>query len=400
MEERDGMQFSIPQDQLKHALEVVTAGVGRATYHSGFIGSLLMSADVGRLTFTVADYETILTYTVPDALVDVAGEAVVPAKLFKELAEALSQESVDVTANLVVNVTADGEEQEPILTSTLIRCKRSRSKLKPTCDAEAFPLVEEAGGEAGDTFYADHFAKAVDQVSFAAAKPDGGRPALTGVCFERTGEELALVATDGLRLAAKEIPRLALKEGAGGEGSVVVPASSLDRLVKVLRKTGAEEVTMRQAGDRVVFTTEGTTMSIATIEASYPRWRQIVPAAVNFSFEVTPQDVRRVLNQARLFADGLGRRCMARFHLDSQADGLMRISSRDAETGGYNGQVDVASAEGVFVDFTLDARFVLDVVQRVNGAVKVSGQSATSPLVLSDPTQNLTYLIMPFHTRD
>ena len=164
MEERDGMQFSIPQDQLKHALEVVTAGVGRATYYSGFIGSLLMSADVGRLTFTVADYETILTYTVPDALVVGGGEAVVPAKLFKELAEALPQESVDVTANLVVNVTADGEEQEPILTSTLIRCKRSRSKLKPTCDAEAFPLVEEAGGEAGDTFYADHFANFIDAV--------------------------------------------------------------------------------------------------------------------------------------------------------------------------------------------------------------------------------------------
>ena len=401
MEEKMGLEFRIPQPKLREALDIVVAAAGTKQVAAGtFFGSLLMRAEESKLTFTVADYQAHTTLSVPAALVTQDGDAVVPTKLLAELAASFPPDkSVDVTAHLIQNAVANDTLSEPIPTHTAVECGRSRSKLKPPCDGEAFPRQGEDGG-GGVTFPAELFIQSVGQVAFAAAT-DESRPVLTGLCFEFSGDELTMVAADGFRLAAKTLPRSALQETKAEGWTVIIPALTLERLAKVLKKLEVDEVEMKVVGDRAAFSAEGMKMDAALVAGRFPNWQGIIPSGREFTFLASTDDVTKVLNQAQLFRDYLGGRCAARFHLDSFDGGVVRVTSREAEVGGFNGQVKALEMEGVaFDDFALNAKFLLDVVKRLEGPIRFNGTTPTSPLHLMDGTGSLQFLIMPFHLKD
>lgn len=376
-----GLEFSIARDILYNAVQTVATSVaGKATSAASYPGSLLIAADDSGLSFRAADAETFVSLQVQGALVTTTGRAVVTLALLKELVTAFPAGGrVDVSAG-------DGGR-------TTVTCGRSKSTLTAPCEPEAFPLGHEPEGE-GIPLDRQALIEALAQVSVAANRDDS-RPALTGVCFEFSEDALTLVAVDGFRLAVRSLPLAAVHE----EAKALLPAVSLNRLVRVLSKLDAETVTLYTMDGRVVFQAPVLRMEMLTIEERFPNWQQIVPESHTASISVDPAALRATLRQARLFPAGEGYKKTWPIKVEylNSGQNTLRISAANSELGSYTATVPVTGVEGEPVALGLNAAFLLEMLPKLNGTLQMRTNGDSSPVVFADTS--LTYVVMPLVLR-
>jgi DNA polymerase-3 subunit beta len=400
-----GVEFSIARDILSHAVQTMSASVISKTsesFRSSYLGNLLIVADESGLTLRAADQEAIVSLDVQGALVTEVGKAVVPLELLKDLVSAFPTGGR-------VDVSTDDQGR------TVIKCGRSKSALAANCEPETFPPGNEPEGE-GISLDREILVEVLGQVTVAASQ-DESRPALTGVCFEFStdgpalssstklslSKGLTLAAADGFRLATRHLPLASEQE----EAKVVLPASSLSRLVRVMGKTDDETVTLHTLDGRAVFQTTGFRMEILAIENKFPDWQQIVPQSHAASVTVDATALRATLRQARLFpaSEGYKKTYPIKVeYLNSGENALrqssgqaLRISAANSELGSYTATVPVTDVEGEPATIGLNAAFLLEMLPRLNGTIQMHTNSDSSPVVFTDT--HLTYVVMPLVLR-
>lgn len=168
---------------------------------------LLLRAEGTTLTVSGYGHDVAAGFTA-EAEVSGAGSALVSGRLLAEIARALPEHPVELTADHC---------------ELTLSCGSALFAL-PVIPPEDYPRPPGLPQPQG-TVDAGLFAEAVAQVAVAAGR-DEALPMLTGIWLEATGETLRLVATDRYRLAVRDLPWQPASPASPPSATSAAPAAS------------------------------------------------------------------------------------------------------------------------------------------------------------------------------
>ena len=185
---------------------------------------------------------------------DTDGQGLVSARMLNDIVRVMPQGKV------TVEIAAD---------NATITAGRSTFTV-PTLNALEFPRTPAPTGEPV-AITSSVFKSALDRVVLAASR-EPQRPQLNAVVMASTPKGIELAATDGYRLAIKELPGT----DALSSDRFLIPARALAELGRLLDMS--DEITVRFNEVDATFQSPSMSLTTRLINAEYPPYRSIVPS--------------------------------------------------------------------------------------------------------------------------
>jgi DNA polymerase-3 subunit beta len=343
---------------------------GRAAATRGYslpvLTGLRVEAANNRIAVTGTDLELTITAS-GDAMTDVPGTVVLPARLTADIIRSLEPG--------VVTVTVEDE-------SCKIEGGRSNFDVR-VLPADEFPRLAVPDLSAGTVVDGQAFGKALAQV-VPAAGTDDARPILTGVLISQNDGDLRLVATDSYRLATRDLPGI----GPLQADDVNVPARALAEVGRLIGKN--EKVTVILGARDVTFASGDTVLTSVLIQGEFPPYKRLIPDTLPNSLTVEREHFIEAVTRVSLLA-----REATPIRMAMTADGVeLRAITQDVGEA-------VEPVDGIFSGNDLTCAF--NPLYMRQGLESCTGDTVTllttdalKPALLrsqADPT--FTYLLMP-----
>jgi len=330
------------QENLARGLQVVSRAVSARNTLPVLANVLLKTEDAG-LKLTATNLEIGVTYWVPGKI-DVDGATTVPARLLTDLVNSLP--------------AGDRVDLELQGTATLrIRSGRFESHLKGI-DADDFPAIPTAGERPTTRVSQKVLRQALQETAFAAAS-DEARPILTGVLARFEGDRLPLAAADNYRIAVKTIPLLDAVE----DTSVVIPARSLNELIRVLSDTDDPvDIVLSGPRNQILFHLDGIDLVSRLIDGAFPNYQTVLPQTHSTRAILDREELLKAVRLAALIASSSANIVKLQVGVDGEP-GL--TVTANAEVGDNQGGVE-AEVEGDGTTIAFNARYLTDVLTNVD----------------------------------
>ncbi len=328
-----------------------------------------LTANDGSLTLAATDLEVAVRFTTLRVEVQEAGEALVPADKFRQIVS----ESLDATLTLE-------SDQE----ATHIRGQDSHFKVLgyPVGD---FPPLPQFTGDADFTISSHELGSLVSRTIYATAR-ENSRYAINGVLIEREGNKLAVVATDGHRLA---LARGTCEATRADNRAAIVPTKGLNMLQRFL---GDEDqpVKVKIADNQILFLTETALLASNLVEGNFPPYKDVIPRDGDKKATLATQPLMSAVRRAALLTNEESKGVRMSF----KKDGLT-LSSRAPEMGEAEISVDLPAYEGEPVDIGFNPAYMLDVLKVVTtDQVTLDLRAGNKPGVVRSGDDFL-YVLMP-----
>lgn len=335
-----------------------------------------ITADAESATLSLAgtDLEVGVRVSSPRVEIEQGGEALLPAETLTQIV----RESLDPT------LTIEMEED-----AAHIRSADSRFKVfgQPI---EDFPPVGRFTGEPDFELAASELHRLISQTIFATAR-ESSRYAINGVLLEREGRKLAVVATDGRRLALArgECRKAKSDDEAGVRHSAIVPTKALTILLRLF--TDAETtVRLRIAENQIFFASDDAVLTSNLVEGNFPPYRDVIPRDGDRKATLRSDLLASAVRRAALLTneDSKGVR------LAFGAEGL-RLTSRAPEMGEAEVDVELAEYAGEPIEIGFNPQFITDALKVTDAEqVSIEMKAPNKPGVLRADSGFL-YVIMP-----
>ena len=286
---------------------------------------------------------------------DTDGQALVSARMLNDIVRVMP-----AGGQIVVEVAGD-----------LAKVSAGRSEFTiPTLNAIEFPRVTPPSGDA-ITIESAAFTQALGQVVLAASR-DPQKHNLTAVLMTSTPAGLRIVATDGYRMAMRDLP------GGAPESSdqFLIPSRALAELQRLLDIS--DEVTVRFSDTDAAFQTPTMTLTTRLINAQYPPYLGIIPKDSTNIAVVQREEILDALRRTGVLASDV-----APVRLRMSADGArLSVTLPDGST----------SVEDVDAQFTGD-----EITVAFNSDYLASGVDAcgTEEVAISTSLPNKPAIIRP-----
>ncbi|MFH1219688.1 MAG: DNA polymerase III subunit beta [Candidatus Eisenbacteria bacterium] len=273
------MKVRLNQEQFSRVLGLVT-GVVPPTSAIPVLSNLLFEAEANKVKLSATDLDISVISTL-EGEVKGSGSVTIAAKRFQEIVRELAGEEV------VIEV--DGNK---------ISVTSARSSFRMMgMEKEQFPKIADLEKKDRLNISSGALEKMIRRSIFSVARDDT-RPVLSGVLWEMSPEELAMVGTDGHRLA-----RMAIKGDFGikQEMGVIIPPKALNQILRLLPGDGQVGVVIDNAfvgffvGDTVVYTRR--------IEGTFPNYKQVIPKGNANLLVVKRDDLMSATRRVSLLAD-------------------------------------------------------------------------------------------------
>lgn len=323
---------------------------------------VLCEVEGGRLRVTGTDSEiTIRTSLQVEALEE--GRTLVPAKLVAEAVRKLPAGAVAMSsAGGQVEITGNGP----------------RFRLREL-NVDDYPATAPKATSGGITMDGDLLTRALNQVGVAASGDDA-RPTLTGVLFEADEEGSRLVATDGYRLAVRDLA------GAENFPTTLVPNRALK---EVARTIGDSKITVDLGEREATFGSERGSMTVRVIEGAFPPYRHFFGSFPN-----------RLTVPREALLDAVGRASLvAEDHIPVRLNlhqGGVELSITRQEVGEETEHIE-GDFQGEDMTIAFNVRYLTDGVAAVVGDdVVIHATDPVKPgLVTGTDEEGFRYLLMP-----
>ena len=370
------MKLSVMQENLARGLQIVSRAVSTRNTLPVLANVLLKTEDAG-LKLTATNLEIGVTYWVAGKI-DTDGAVTVPARLLNDLVNSLpAGERVDL------------ELQGP---ATLrIRAGRFETHVKGI-DAEDFPAIPTAGERPTTRASQKVLRQALEETAFAAAS-DEARPILTGVLARFEGDKLTLAAADNYRIAVKTIPLLDPVE----DTSVVVPARSLNELIRILGDTDDPvEIVLSAPRNQILFHVEGIDLVSRLIDGAFPNYQPVLPQTHTTRAVLERDELLNAVRVAALIASSSANIVKLQVGVDGEAGVTV---TANAEVGDNESRVE-AQVEGDGTTIAFNARYLVEVLSKVEAeqfALELNGP--LSPGVFKPiGDDQYVHVVMPVRT--
>lgn len=255
----------------------------------------------------------------------------------------------------------------------------------PTIDPDLVPM-EDSGSYAWEATIRDgEFQRGLQAVTHQAAT-ETARYTMTGVCLTLGKSTLKAVATDGRRLAVREIPT----SGGPGSGSVILPGKTAALAEKMPHDLTT--VSWTANGVKIGFFDSGehgpiyrATLVSRVIEGRYPAYEAVFPKGPPLDvFEAEGQQFTGSIRQAALVTT----KEMPRVDL-ILSPGQLRL----AATGQGSSSVHLPVESRGSGKIACNPKYLLDALAPVEGPAKISLWGEHQPLTVTAP--GYTALVMP-----
>ncbi len=362
------MKLSVLQGDLLPKLQAVSRSVG-VKVTLPVLGNILLSASDNQLKIAATNLEIGVIKFLAVEVID-PGDLTVPAKTLTEVIQGLPSIKIDL------------ESKGDILTITAGKFKANINGIS----ASEFPAIPMAEGDG--VIFPKELLLSTGQILFAAAI-DEGRPILTGILTEVKNGLLNLVATDGFRLAHREVK---LPDSAF-EFKSLIPKRTFEELLRLISEEDLESVSIAtsKGQNQVVFTTPNTIVSSRLIEGQFPNWEKIIPTNITTRAMIEKEDLLKAVKLAAIFA-----KTEAYVVTLKTSDGKITLTSEAKELGSQENEVD-SQVEGEGIKISFNAKYLLDALQATSSTqlmLEFSGP-LTPTIIKPMGIEGLEYIVMP-----
>lgn len=364
------MKFSVLQQDFLPSLQAVARSVGvRSTLP--VLDNILLSLDGKKLKITATNLEIgVIKHISVDS--EEPGEITVPARTLVELVSGLGPNKVAI------------ETKGEVLT---VESGKLTASINGIAAAE-FPAIP-LSSEKGISFPKDVFLTSA-QVLFASAV-DEGRPVLTGILVDASGGKLDFVATDGFRLAHRQVdlPKDTLSEGFKS----LIPRRTFEEVLKILSEEEVDSVNIAESQNQnqAVFTLGNTVVSSRLIEGQFPAWGKIIPEKIIARVLVDKNELLQAIKLASIFAKN-----EANIVVLTTKKGILKLESQTKEVGSQENEIE-GEIEGEELTIAFNSKFLLDAISNSPATqvmIEFSGPLSAA-LIKPVGVEGLEYIVMP-----
>ncbi len=355
------MNVHVPRKQLADSLGHVERIIPNRSSNPG-LSLLRLELSEDKLIFSGSNMDIDIQATLK-ADVEGSGQLALPAHVFAQVVRALPGEMVELDF---------GENELEIISGNYA------TKLQ-LADSNAAPLLsfpkEYRGHLAGG-----QLAKVLSHVRYAAAVAEY-QAIFRGVKLELSDKKTRAVATDGFRLAYYH-----LDEASGLDAEFVLPARSVDELVKLL---DGGEVKLELGEGQLSLATASYKLNVKLMEGSFPDYEKIIPSQFPVSISLDAKTLSEAVSRVAVMADRTANNRVDFFI----KDGSLQITAE----GGYGRSQEAleVSQEGDESQIALayNAKYLVDALNPLQDELRFSFSGTTSPSLLSS-LSDLSYLAM------
>ncbi len=366
------MKLRILQQDLLPAVQTLSRSVGvKSTLP--VLGNILISTENGKLKLAATNLE-IGVIKLVGAKVTEEGDITVPAKTFSELLSSLGGVELSLeTSNDLLTISAG----------------KFSSKINSIPAAE-FPVIPVSSDQA--ISFERPVIKDYSRIMFAASG-DGGRPVLTGILTAIHQGKLDLVATDGFRLAHRQINLPNEKSSF----KTLIPRRTLEEVLRIIDEElpaeSEEKISISTSANQnqIIFMVGLTTISSRLIEGTFPAWEKIIPSSHTTRVIIDQAILAQAIKLASVFAKNEAN--IVSFDISKER---FLITSETKELGAQTNELD-CQFEGSDIKIAFSARFLSDAISAIDS--KSLTLEFTTPLApaLIKPValEGLEYIVMP-----
>lgn len=362
------MKFTVLQQDFLPSLQAVARSVGvRSTLP--VLDNVLLSVADNKLKIAATNLEIGVIKHIKVEMEE-PGEITVPAKTLVELVSGLGQNKI--------TLKLEGE----VLNIESGKLKASVNGIS----AAEFPAIP-LSSDKGISFPKEAFLTS-SQILFASAV-DEGRPVLTGILTDASEGQLDFVATDGFRLAHRQ---LELPKGKT-QFKTLIPRRTFEELLRIMAEEDIEEVTIATSENQnqVVFSLGNTIVSSRLIEGQFPAWSKIIPQKIVARALVEKDELLKAIKLAAIFSKN-----EANIVVLTTRKGLLKLESHTKEVGSQENEIE-GEVDGEELQIAFNTKFLLDAISNAPATqvmIEFSGPLSAA-LIKPIGVEGLEYIIMP-----
>jgi DNA polymerase-3 subunit beta len=370
------MEITVSRQDLVKELTATQSVVERKTTIP-ILSNFLIEAEADRLTITATDLDQAIR-TSAAVKVKKPGACTIPArKLFD-----------------YIKLLPEGDISIKLLDNHWVQIRAGRSNTKMVGMARAnYPQVPEFPAIAATSLPLPAFKTLIARTVFAISNEES-RYTLNGALMVLKAESMAMVATDGHRLAFVEKPNESL-EGISGEKRVLIPRKALQELQQLLAASEAEHVEFADDEHTLFFRVGHRTLSTRRLTGQFPNFEAVMPRDNTKFAVVRSAELSAAIQRVAQFADE--RSGAIRLRLEGNE---LKISSSSTESGESEDTIDTPYAgDPIVVGF--NSAYILEFLKALGneGEVRLEFKDSQSAGQMRpedpDAEYKYRYVLMP-----
>lgn len=275
------MRFNCQKEKLGEAVNIVSKAASVKSTISALEG---IKAEVagGIIKLSAYDFNVAICASFEANTVE-EGVIIFPAKLFADIIRKLPNDDIYVEADESYQVK--------------ISCGGATFNIMGV-SPEDFPEIPVVSDQNRIDLSIPAFKRLVKQTVYAASTLDI-KPILTGILFEINDEESSVltVGVDQYRLALK---RESFEYKSGDIKSFIVPAKTLNELIKILPEESDSNISISVSGKNVMFCYENFVFISRTLEGEFLNYKNVIPADSDVKIKIKRSEMRAMLDRAAL----------------------------------------------------------------------------------------------------
>ncbi|ADV84968.1 DNA polymerase III subunit beta [Terriglobus saanensis] len=375
------LEITVSRSELLRELTAAQSVVERKTTIP-ILSNFLFEADEDRLTITATDLDQSLR-TSCAAKVKKPGACTIPARKLYDY----------------IKLLPDGEISIKLMDNHWVQIRAGRSNTKMVGMARAnFPQVAEFPTTGSIKIAVPALRSMIAKTIFSISSEES-RYTLNGALLVLKAESMAMVATDGHRLA--HIERLGENlAGVSGEKKTLIPRKALGELSSLLANSNAateEEDYVEFADDdtTLFFRIGGRVLTSRKLTGQFPNYEAVLPRDNNKFVIVRSEDLMGALQRVAQFADE--RSGAVKIRLEQNE---LRISSSSTDSGESEDIIETPyNYDPLVVGF--NSQYLIDFLKAIGntGEVRLEFKDAQSAGQMrpedSNEDQKYRYILMP-----
>ncbi|HEV2135812.1 MAG TPA: DNA polymerase III subunit beta [Terracidiphilus sp.] len=340
------MEISVSRQDLLKELTATQSVVERKTTIP-ILSNFLLEAEGDRLNITATDLDQAMR-TSAAVKVKKAGACTIPARKLYDYIKLLPESEISIK----------------LLDNHWVQIRSGRSNTKMVGMARAnYPQVPEFPAVAATGISVAALKTLIARTVFAISNEES-RYTLNGALLIIKAESLAMVATDGHRLAFVEKPNETL-EGISGEKRVLIPRKALQELQVLLAATEEEKIEFADDDHTLFFRVGHRTLSSRKLSGQFPNFEAVMPRDNSKFAVVRSSELSSAIQRVAQFADE--RSGAIRMRLESNE---LKVSANSTESGESEDTIDTPySGDPITVGF--NSVYILDFLKALDNEGEV-----------------------------
>lgn len=369
------MKFIINRDQFLKSLTTATKIVQNKSVNP-ILSNVKIELSESGLTLTGSNGEISIVTRLPLFMND------------RQIIRDVAYGSTLVNAFLLTEIVKriDGDEVSfEIIDDSIAKIETEKSNFKlNSIRADEYLDLDFSKDGAKITLPISDFIDSINQVSFAASIKDT-RPTLTAVNLESDTSKLVFTATDGARLAKKEL-NVQVQERL----NVNIPSKTLNEILRTITTETFIEIYI--SDKKVLFGLNNTLVASRLISGEYPNTKNIVPHSFYYSLEINGNELVNAMERVSLFSvekDNVVKLTMN--------ENKVEVSSKSQQVGSAIESISNFRFKGERLEISFNSEYVKSAIKGLKSSdVTLSFLGEMKPFTVTDKNDDsIIQLITP-----